>query len=71
MTERIVTWQQLADRIAAMTPEEQTQPVRCVEPYDKDRVGYAVQLVRATEDIYVGERNGDQLCVPAGEWMLR
>ena len=70
MTEGIVTWQQLADRIAAMTPEEQTQPVRFVEPYDKDRVGYAVRLVRATEDIHVGEGNGDELCVPAGEWML-
>ena len=38
---------------------------------DKDRTGYAVQLVRATEDILVGERNGDELCVPAGDWMLR
>jgi len=71
MTERIVTWQQLGDRIAAMTPQGQAQPVRFVEPYDKDRVGYAVQVVRATEDIRVGEGDGDQLCVPAGEWMLR
>ena len=66
-----MTWQQLADRIAVMTPQEQTRPVRFVEPYDKDRVGYAVQVVRATEDILVGEENGDELCVPAGEWMLR
>ena len=65
-----MTWQQLADRIAAMTRRERTQPVRFVEPYDKDRVGYNVQLVRATEDILVGERNGDELCVPTGDWMF-
>ena len=68
---RIMTWQKLTDRIATMTPDEQARPVRFVEPYDKDRVGHAVQLVRATEDIFVGERDGDELCVPAGEWMLR
>ena len=66
-----MTWQELADRIAAMTPEERAQAVRFVEPYDKDRVGYAVQLVQATEDILVGERNGDELCVPTGDWILR
>ena len=66
-----MTWQQLADRIAAMTPDERAQAVRFVEPYDEDRVGYAVQLVQATEDILVGERDGDELCVPAGDWMLR
>ncbi|MCH7591999.1 MAG: hypothetical protein IH989_04355 [Planctomycetes bacterium] len=66
-----MTWKHLADRIAAMTPQERARPVRFVEPYDKDRVGYAVQLVQATEDILVGERNGDELCVPAGDWMLR
>ena len=71
MTEGIVTWQQLADRIAAMTPDEQAQVDRFVEPYDKDRVGYSVQLVQATEDILVGERNGDELCVPTRDWMFR
>ena len=66
-----MTWQYLADRIAAMTPQEQARPVRFVEPYDTDRVGYSVQLVQATEDILVGERNGDEPCVPTGDWMLR
>ena len=66
-----MTWQQLADRIAAMTPQERARPIRFVEPYDKDRVGYAVQVVRATEDILVGELNGDELCVPTGDWIFR
>ena len=30
-----------------------------------------VQLVRAIEDILVGAGTGDEVCVPAGEWMLR
>ena len=38
--------------------------------HEKDGVGYAVQLVQATEDIHVGERDGDELCIPDGEWML-
>ncbi len=66
-----MTWQQLGKRIADMTPREQAQPVRFVEPYDKDRAGFAVQLVRAIEDILVGEGTGDEVCVPTGEWMLR
>ncbi len=66
-----MTWQQLANRIADMTPREQAQPVRFVEPYDKDRAGFAVQLVRAIEDILVGAGTGDEVCVSAGEWMLR
>ena len=66
---RMMKWRQLADRIAAMTPQERAQAVRFVEPYDKDRVGYAVQLVRATEDIHVGDRDaqgsrGDHLRRP-------
>ncbi len=63
-----MTWQQLGKRIADMTPREQSQPVRFVEPYDKDRAGFAVQLVRAM--ILVGEGTGDEVCVPAGERML-
>ena len=65
-----MTWQQLGKRIADMTLREQAQPVRFVEPYDKDRAGFAVQLVRAIEDILVGEGTGDEVCVPAGECML-
>lgn len=66
-----MTWQQLGQRIADLTPREQSKPVRFVEPYDDDRAGYAVQLVRATEDILVGEGRGAEVCVPAGEWMRR
>ena len=66
-----MTWKELGEEIAAMTPVEQGQPARFVEPYDKDRAGFELDLVRATEDIRIGEDRGDVVFVLAGEWMLR
>lgn len=66
-----MTWSELADAIAKMTPAERENEVKFVEPYDKDKAGFSLELVKAEENIYVGEGTGEDLFVPEGEYMFR
>ena len=62
------TYEDLAKDIAALTPEQRTQPVRCLEPYDDPACLEVSGVEIAKEDITVdGEvvlREGEaHLCV--------
>ena len=65
-----MTWNDLAARIAAMSPSQRNQPVRFVEPYDEGKAGYFPDVVIALEDIVVGESNAAEVFVGRGEPML-
>jgi hypothetical protein len=67
-----MTWRELANAISAMPSRYLDQSARYVEPYDKDRDGYEVDLITAEEDIYVGPaEDGVRVFVKAGEPFLR
>ena len=51
-----MTWQELADRIKQMTPEQLQQPARFHEPYDKMATTWEVSVYIAEEDF---DRDGD------------
>lgn len=65
-----MTWRDLANAISALPPEQLEQPVRFVEPYDKDRDGHLPVLVIAKKDIYVGPRGEETLFAKAGQPIL-
>jgi hypothetical protein len=48
-----MNWNQLKEQIEKMTPEQRTQDVRFIEPYDKQRAGYCLDLVYAEQDLTV------------------
>ena len=66
-----MTWSQLAEAISMLSPEQLEQPVRFVEPYDKDPDGHFPVLVVPTHDVYIGPRDEEVLFTKAGEPVLR
>ena len=63
-----MTWDNLADRIAQMNPEERKQDVRFIEPYDHPDIWEIHDVERATED--VESEHDDEVVVYKGEPFL-
>lgn len=71
-----MNWNELNEAIRAMPALHRAQEVRFVEPYDKQRAGYYVEIVFAEEDITIegGDQPWDepeQVFVLEGEPFLR
>ena len=48
-----MNWNELNAEIGRMTPQQRLQEVRFVEPYDKQRAGYYLQVVFPREDLTI------------------
>jgi hypothetical protein len=66
-----MTWQELADAIGKMDPQDRAQPVRYVEPYDDENEGYFPELRFAREPVFVGTRGEETVFVDMGRPFLR
>jgi hypothetical protein len=63
-----MTWDDLAECIAQMSPEQRKKEVKYVEPYDATRI-LPVAAYEAVEEINEDEEEGDDKIV-ANEWYL-
>ena len=67
-----MTWEELARRIASMTPQERQRPVQFVGAYDgPTRRVFTVEVVNAHEDVYYGISIGSERVLVEGEAYLR
>ena len=64
-----MTWDDLANWIAQMNPEERKQDVRFIEPYDHPDIWTIQDVERATED--VESEHDDEVVVRKDEPFLR
>jgi hypothetical protein len=67
-----MTWNNLKRFIESMHPEDREREVKFIEPYDKERAGYCVDVHYAVEDLTVGSGDDSEAAfIRAGEPFLR
>ena len=67
-----MTWDELAKRIGAMTPQQRQRQARFVQAYDEpNRRVFTVEVVNAHEDVYHGISIGSDRVLVEGEPHLR
>jgi len=59
MSEKAMTWAELAASVLRMTESEQLEPAVYVEPYDEPEAVALTEVVKAVEDIWIDDDEGE------------